>query len=182
VLRVRFGAGSRANIYPWVQPHDELQAHGAHCRDALATGTTTWTTGAIALLPGANTLTVSARDAAGNTGVAVLTVTVASISGDGATSSAGATGPVISRSTISSRSSGDGVTVTWTTNKPSDTQVVYGLTTSYGSWTPLDGRLVTSHSQVITGLAPRTWYHLRMMSRDADRNLTISGDVKFKTH
>src|SRR5262249_60775103 len=46
----------------------------------IATGTTTWSTGAIALLPGSNTLTVSARDAAGNTGGAVLTVTVAAVS------------------------------------------------------------------------------------------------------
>jgi hypothetical protein len=156
----------------------------------IATGTTTWTTGAIALRSGSNTLTVSARDTAGNTGVAVLSVTVASINNPDATGSAGATGPVISKPTIStSRSSSSSVTVSWTTNNPSDTQVVYGLTTSCGSLTPscaslteLNSSLVTSHSQVITGLAPRTWYHLRMMSRDAARNLTISGDVKFKTH
>jgi Bacterial Ig domain/Fibronectin type III domain len=140
----------------------------------IATGTTTWTTGAIALLPGSNTLTVSARDAAGNTGGAVLTVTVATVS------SAGATGPVISKSTISVRSSS--VTIGWTTNKPSDTQVAYGLTTSCGSLTPLNSSLVTSHSQVLSGLAPRTWYHLRMRSRDAAGNLTVSGDFKFKTH
>jgi hypothetical protein len=159
----------------------------------IATGTTTWTTGAIALLPGSNTLTVSARDAAGNTAGAVLNVTVANIStagptgSDGATSSDGATGPVMSKSTISVRSST--VTISWTTNKPSDTQVVYGLTTSCGSLTPscasltqLNSSLVTSHSQVLSGLAPRTWYHLRMRSRDAAGNLTVSGDVKFKTH
>lgn len=146
----------------------------------IATGTTTWTTGAIALLPGSNTLTVSARDAAGNTGGAVLTVTVTTVSSAGATgSSAGATGPVISKSTISVRSSS--VTIGWTTNKPSDTQVAYGLTTSCGSQTPLNSSLVTSHSQVLSGLAPRTWYHLRMRSRDAAGNLTVSGDFKFKT-
>jgi hypothetical protein len=87
---------------------------------------------------------------------------------------------VMSKSTISVRSST--VTISWTTNKPSDTQVAYGPTTSYGSLTPLDSSLVTSHSQVLSGLAPRTWYHLRMRSRDAAGNLTVSGDVKFKTH
>src|SRR5262245_35000346 len=56
-----------------------------------ATGTTTWSTGAIVLLPGSNTLTVSARDAAGNTGVAVLTVTVPNISSAGATGDTGST-------------------------------------------------------------------------------------------
>jgi Bacterial Ig domain/Fibronectin type III domain len=153
----------------------------------IAAGTTTWTTGAIPLLPGSNTLTVSARDAAGNTGGAVLTVTVANISTAGPTGSDGATGPVMSKSTISVRSSS--VTISWTTNKPSDTQVVYGLTTSCGSLTPscasqtqLNSSLVMSHSQVLSGLAPRTWYHLRMRSRDAAGNLTVSGDVKFKTH
>jgi hypothetical protein len=40
-----------------------------------ATGTTSWSVGAVALQPGANVLTVTARDAAGNTGTAVLTVT-----------------------------------------------------------------------------------------------------------
>src|SRR3990170_3161062 len=37
-----------------------------------ATGTTTWSASGIALLPGANQLTVTARDAAGNTGTAIL--------------------------------------------------------------------------------------------------------------
>ena len=144
----------------------------------IATGTTAWTTGSIALLPGSNTLTVSARDAAGNTGGAVLTVTVATVS-----SASSAAGPVISQSTLSVGSSS--VTIGWTTNKPSDTQVAYGPTTSYGTLTQLKdvapSGLVTSHSQVITGLAPRTWYHFQTRSRDAAGNLTISGDVKFKT-
>jgi len=75
-----------------------------------------------------------------------------------------------------------GATIGWTTNTPSDTQVQYGLTTSYGSMTSLASSLVTSHSQVISGLAPHTWYHCQMRSRDAAGNLTVSGDVKFKTH
>src|SRR5262245_27718156 len=143
-----------------------------------ASGTTTWSTGEVALLPGSNTLTVSARDAAGNTGRAVLTVTVATVS-----SASSAAGPVVSQSTLSVGSSS--VTIGWATNKPSDTQVAYGPTTSYGTLTRLKdvapSGLVTSHSQVITGLAPRTWYHFQTRSRDAAGNLTVSGDVKFKT-
>jgi hypothetical protein len=95
-------------------------------------------------------------------------------------SASAVTGPVISQLTLSVQSSG--ATIGWTTNEPADTQVQYGLTTSYGSLTPLNSGLVTSHSQVLSGLAPRTWYHLRMMSRDAAGNLTVSSDVKFKTH
>src|SRR4029450_8679049 len=39
-----------------------------------ATGTTSWSASGIALQPGANVLTVTARDAAGNIGTATLTV------------------------------------------------------------------------------------------------------------
>jgi len=31
-----------------------------------------------------------------------------------------------------------GATISWTTNEASDTQVEYGLTTAYGTLTPLD--------------------------------------------
>ena len=41
-----------------------------------ATGTTSWTTGGITLQTGANVLTVTARDAAGNTATASMTVTL----------------------------------------------------------------------------------------------------------
>jgi len=41
-----------------------------------AVGTTSWTASGIALQPGANVLTVTARDAAGNTAAATLTVTL----------------------------------------------------------------------------------------------------------
>jgi len=89
------------------------------------------------------------------------------------------TSPVISQVSLSVTSSG--ATIGWTTNEPSDTQMEYGLTGSYGSLAPLNTALVTSHSQVISGLAPNTWYHFRMRSRDAAGNLGVSGDYKFKT-
>src|SRR6267378_1740967 len=41
-----------------------------------ATGTTSWTASGIALQPGANVLTITARDAAGNNGTATLTATM----------------------------------------------------------------------------------------------------------
>jgi hypothetical protein len=59
--------------------------------------------------------------------------------------------------------------------------VEYGRRTTYGRWTTLDSRLVTSHSQVITSLARRTWYHFRIRSRDAAGNLTLSNDFTFRT-
>ena len=230
-----------------------------------ATGTGSWTASAIALQLGSNVLTVTARDAAGNTAIANLTVTLSdttsptvavtapvagttvtsavvvsanatdnvgvagvqfkldganlgeevttppyaatwnpttttngahvltAVARDGAgnmTTSAGVTAtvanaaidvtpPAISKASLSVTSSG--ATIGWTTNKLSDTQVEYGLTGSYGSLAPLNTALTTSHSQVINGLAPNTWYHLRMRSRDAAGNLGVSADYKFKT-
>jgi Big-like domain-containing protein/glucodextranase-like protein len=122
---------------------------------------------------GAHVLTAVARDAAGNIATtAGVTATVANATID-------VTPPAISKASLSVTSSG--ATIGWTTNKPSDTQVEYGLTGSYGSLAPLNPALATSHSQVINGLAPNTWYHLRMRSRDAAGNLGVSGDYKFKT-
>jgi hypothetical protein len=89
------------------------------------------------------------------------------------------TAPVISQVSLSVTSSG--ATIGWMTNEPSDAQVEYGLTGSYGGLAPLNTALVTSHSQAINGLAPNTWYHFRMRSRDAAGNLGVSGDYKFKT-
>lgn len=132
---------------------------------------TTWSSGMIA--DGAHVLTAVARDAAGNVKTSAgVTVTVANGARD-------TTGPVISQPTASATSTS--VTINWTTNKPGDAQVEYGKRTTYGRLTTLDSRLVTSHSQVITGLARHTLYHFRIRSRDAAGNLTLSSDFKFRT-
>ena len=72
-------------------------------------------------------------------------------------------------------------TITWTTNNPASSQVQYGTTTAYGSSTTLDSTLVTSHSQVITGLAGGTTYHFRVQSRDSGGTLVSSADATFTT-
>jgi hypothetical protein len=116
-----------------------------------------------------------ARGAAGKTATSAgNTVTVA----NAPTQAIDVTAPVISQVSLSVTSSG--ATIGWMTNEPSDAQVEYGLTGSYGSPAPLNTALVTSHSQAINGLAPTTWYHFRMRSRDA-AGLGVSGDYKFKT-
>ena len=120
---------------------------------------------------GAHTLTALARDAAGN---------VATSAGVDVTVANDVTASVISGLTVSSITS-SGATILWTTNEPSDTQVEYGVTTTYGGVTSLKTSLVTSHSQALSGLAPRTWYHYRVKSRDAAGNLAVSGDFTFKT-
>ncbi len=72
-------------------------------------------------------------------------------------------------------------TITWTTDEPSDSQVEYGLTTAYGTSTPINGSLVTSHSMSLSGLSAGTLYHYRVKSRDAAGNLAVSGDFTFTT-
>jgi hypothetical protein len=55
-------------------------------------------------------------------------------------------------------------TITWMTDQPSSSQVNYGLTSSYGSSSPLDSTLVNSHSVTITGLTPGTTYNYDVAS------------------
>jgi len=72
-------------------------------------------------------------------------------------------------------------TIVWKTNEASDSQVEYGTTASYGSATALDPSMVTSHSQLLTGLAAGGTYHYRVHSRDAAGNLASSDDMTFGT-
>lgn len=116
---------------------------------------------------------VRSRDAAGNLAV----------SGDATfrtASTADTTPPVISAVAASSVTA-TGATITWTTNEPSDSRVTYGPTTAYGSSTPLNITMVTSHRMTLSGLAAATTYHYRVASRDAAGNLGTSADFTFTT-
>jgi len=77
------------------------------------------------------------------------------------------TGPVIS-SVVASVST-TSVTITWTTNEASTSQVEYGATLSYGTTTTLDASLVPSHSVAIISLSSWT-YHYRVLSKDTTNN------------
>jgi hypothetical protein len=90
------------------------------------------------------------------------------------------TPPVISAVTATSITN-TGATITWTTDEASDSQVDYGLTTSYGSTTTLDATMVTSHSVPIAGTAASTLYHYHVKSRNAASLLQTSGDNTFTT-
>ena len=54
--------------------------------------------------------------------------------------------------------------ITWTTDKPSTSQVAYGTTIAYGSDTYLNSDQVTNHSVTITGLSPGTTYNYQAVS------------------
>ena len=90
------------------------------------------------------------------------------------------TAPTITNRTATSITA-NSATITWTTSEPADSQVDYGLTTSYGSSTPLDSNRVTSHSVAISGLNASTLYHYRVRSRDGAGNLRVSSDSTFTT-
>lgn len=84
-------------------------------------------------------------------------------------------------SDVQSSVTNNSATVTWMTNLPSTSQIEYGLTTSYGSSTPLNSNLVTAHSQTISGLAPSTTYHYRVKSTVASGE-KYSDDYTFTTN
>lgn len=66
--------------------------------------------------------------------------------------------------------------ITWTTDQPSTSFVRYGVTSSYGITTPVNGAMVTSHAVTITGLSPNTTYHFAVGSTNGSGMLTVSGD------
>jgi hypothetical protein len=76
---------------------------------------------------------------------------------------------------------GASATITWTTNEPADSQVEYGPTAAYGSTTPINPTLGTSHSVVLSGLTNNVTYHYRVKSRDAGGNLATGTDQTFLT-
>ena len=90
------------------------------------------------------------------------------------------TPPVISNVAAANLTS-TSVTVTWTTDQPSSSQISYGTTTGYGSSTTLDTNLVTAHSETITGLAAGTAYDFDVTSTTASSLSTTSPNSTFTT-
>jgi lysophospholipase L1-like esterase len=113
---------------------------------------------------------VKSRDAAGNLAT----------SADFTFATADTLPPVIS-AVAATNATINSAMINWTTNEASDSQVEYGLTTSYGSVTALSATSVTNHSQAVTSLAANTTYHYRVKSKDAAGNLATSADASFTT-
>jgi hypothetical protein len=90
------------------------------------------------------------------------------------------TPPVISQIQVTNITT-NSVTITWTTNENSNSQVDVGTSTAYGSQSPLDATLLTNHTIVLAGLTQGTLYHFRVRSRDAAGNLSFSSDQTFTT-
>jgi Viral BACON domain len=66
--------------------------------------------------------------------------------------------------------------VSWVTAVPSDSQVEYGTTASYGKITALATAKVTTHSVAWSGLTGGTTYHFRVRSNDANGVLVVGPD------
>lgn len=114
------------------------------------------------------------------------------VSNDGTFKTPRAAGPAISSPSISKialtssgRSATANATISWTTDEPATTQVVY----SAGLWhctyfnaTPVTNAAgSTSHAVTLTGLAPNATYHYAVQSADLSGRTTYSGDLVFTT-
>ena len=64
-------------------------------------------------------------------------------------------------------------TITWTTDENSSSLVDFGTDTSYGSTQGNSADSTTSHSVVLTGLAPDTTYYYRVKSIDVSGNTAV---------
>jgi hypothetical protein len=119
---------------------------------------------------GSHSLTAVARDTAGNqTSSGVVTVSIADT-----------TPPALS-GVGSSNIASTSATISWITNEAADSQVEYGLSTTYGSQSTLDSTRVTSHSQTLSGITAGTTYNYRVKSRDAAGNPAVSANFTFTT-
>jgi hypothetical protein len=117
---------------------------------------------------------VTATDAAGNGPTTSRVVTGLTLPAPDATPPAIISGPLITN--IQDKSA----TVSWVTDEPAVSGVSWNDGVAYGVLT--DPRLVTRHSQQITGLKPGTTYFLTVSSTDALGNgPTLSQTVSFQT-
>lgn len=112
---------------------------------------------------------------------AVLVGSGCSSLGQGSTSGGGNPPPLAISNVTATNATVTSATVAWQTNVSSNSQVEYGLSSSYGSFTALDPTMVTSHQQALSSLKPATLYHCRVHSIDANNGPAVSGDLTFTT-
>ncbi len=99
------------------------------------------------------------------------------------------TSPVlISMLTIKEGATPHSAIITWVTNKPSSSQVEYGIWPYPNNTTPIQNDPRTgvnmgllSHQAGLTNLLPRTSYVYRAISYDKDGNKGVSPDMQFDT-
>jgi len=75
---------------------------------------------------------------------------------------------------------GGTATIQWLTDEKATSEVVYGMTTTYGK-TKTDGKLVKIHDLTLSGLTDGTYYHFQVRSKDEDSNISKWYDMTFWT-
>src|SRR5260370_26925444 len=68
-----------------------------------------------------------------------------------------------------------------TTNVPANSSVDYGTTIAYGTSTPVDSAMVTSHQMTLSGLAAGTTYYYQVNSTGSKNNYGKSGGHTLRT-
>ena len=132
-----------------------------------ATGTTGWSVSGIALQSGDNILTLTAQDAAGNTGTDTLTVTYTPPPPD-------TTAPTVPGSLGATAASASQINLSWTASTDNVGVTGYQIERCTGAgcsnFAPLTTVTTTSYSN--TGLAASTSYSYRVRASDAAGNLS----------
>ena len=132
-----------------------------------ATGTTGWSVSGIVLQSGDNILTLTAQDAAGNTGTDTLTVTYTPPPPD-------TTAPTVPGSLGATAASASQINLSWTASTDNVGVTGYQIERCTGAgcsnFAPLTTVTTTSYSN--TGLAASTSYSYRVRASDAAGNLS----------
>ncbi len=130
------------------------------------------------------TLGISSRLSAGSILFLFNLIVMVVNSGCAGLVSGGTPGGVTSLTISSVQASTQGLTgfqVSWATNIAADSVVDYGTSASYGSSTPVNPSMVTSHQITLSGLAAGTAYYYQVRSTDSKGNNGKSGGHSFKT-
>jgi hypothetical protein len=88
--------------------------------------------------------------------------------------------PLVINALTVSNITDQGASISWTTNRPSDTEVEYGITTAYGNLFSNKSPSL-SHQVNLNGLAPGTIHHFKVKSTDNVGSGAASGDYTFTT-
>jgi len=148
----------------------QFKVDGNNTGAAVTTAPFSYSLNTTTLTNATHSITAIASNAAAQTTTsAAVSITVANLAP-----------PVISNVSVSNVTSST-ASISWTTDQPSSSQVDYGTTTNYGSSTPLNPTLVTSHSASLTALTPSTTYHFIVLSQDSNPTVSASSDATFTT-
>jgi len=150
-----------------------------------AIGTTSWSI-PLTLISGTNTITAKATDTSNNikeTSIAVTYIlpnTTPTPPSGGGGASLDSAPPVISNISSSFIAANSAI-ISWDTNELSNSQIEYGLSSSYGFQTNLFPNLINYHVVKLSNLSSTINYHYRVISIDSSGNKAVSGDKTFTT-